>query len=413
MSDSSVDHVIIIGAGPLVAPAYRLAREVLGLATIGVDRDGTALAQVGADIAAFVSTKDVEAVVAEMQRLAAAYRIVGVFTCGADVEVTVAAVAEALGLPCIPLEVARRCNDKVAMHRFLDQRGFTAKARWALVHSLEEAQRAVARIGFPCVLKPIDNCASRGVQIIADPTLLAEAFTLAAESNIGAAGVLLEEALAGSKHTVEMIVENGQWHLLSIIDTHYISPRWPCETGLETTSLPEAEQQRAFEFAAAVARDFGIDFGCHKIDINRAADGTLTLIELTARLSGGFHCQIVSPLAFGSNDILAGLKMACGLGLDASAIAHKWQRGAAVRCAFPAPGRLMHIDTTAAQAVPGVREVFVMRRLGDIVGPYLNSADRPAFVIAEGATTAEAIATAEAAVALLVLETEALQDQEA
>ncbi|MGQ9812633.1 MAG: hypothetical protein ACUVQ2_04420 [Dissulfurimicrobium sp.] len=91
---------------------------------------------------------------------------------------------------------------------------------------------------------------------------------------------------------------------LTFIDTHYISKRWPCETGLNTTKQPLTMQERMFKFASNVARLIGIDFNAHKVDINIAPDGSIKLIELTARLSGGFHCQYASPLAFGSNDIL-------------------------------------------------------------------------------------------------------------
>ena len=398
MTAAEKEYVIIIGASDLVLPAYRIAREDMGLGVIAVDYNPNAPGMKVADIPVAVSTKDVGAVVSAMRELNRKHRIKGVFTCGADVEITVSAVSEALGLPGIPVEVSRRCNDKLLMHRHLDSQGFSEKAKYKVANSLEAALAAAGFIGFPCVIKPLDNCASRGVQRVERLEELKQAYDLAEHFNVDpAGGVLIEECLEGSKHTIEMIAWNGAWHLLSIIDTHYISPRWPCETGLNTTVQSPGMQERMFRFSEKVARIIGIDFNAHKVDINIADDGTIKLIELTARLSGGFHCQYASPLAFGSNDIRAALKLSIGLPLDLEDIRHKYERGAAVRVVFPEPGRIISISgVEEAKSSPRVDQVFVWKSAGDSVGPYYNSADRPAFVIAGGMTTAEAIKNAEA-----------------
>lgn len=403
------EYVIMIGGGELTMPAYVIAREQLGLGIIAMDYDPETPGMRYADEAVPISTKDAHAAAEAAGSLADRLPIRGVFTVGADVEVTVAAVADALGLPGVSLDVARRCNDKVLTHRHLDSVGFTEKPAYAVVHTAAEAASAAATIGFPCVVKPIDNCASRGVQRVDSMEQVADAFALASRFNLDqGAGVLIEECLLGSKHTVEMIAYEGEWHLLSIIDTHYISPRWPCETGLNTTTLPPAQQRRLFDFAARAAKSVGIEFGAHKVDVNLAADGAVRLIELTARLSGGFHCQYASPLAHGSHDIRAALKLAIGRPLDMDDIRHTHERGAAVRAVFPEPGVIVGIDgVDEALALPGVQKVFVWKKIGDTVSPYRNSADRCAFVIADGATVQEAIANAEDGVSAVRITTAA------
>jgi biotin carboxylase len=400
-------YVLIVGASELVMPAYHIAREELGLGVIALDYDSEAPGMRYADYSIQVSTKDVPAAVNAAKQASRKFPISGVFTAGADVEITVAAIAEALSLPGISLEVAERCNDKLKMHAFLDTKSFQAKARYKVVNSAEETQQAVHEIGLPCVLKPLDNCASRGVQRVDSLNDLTDAYKLAASNNGGRGGeVLVEECLQGTKHTVEMIVWKGQWHLLSIIDTHYISPRWPCETGLNTTMQSLEMQEKMFSFSRDLSRLIGIDFGAHKVDINIGENGEISLIELTARLSGGFHCQYASPIAFGSHDIRAALRLAVGQPLDMKDIEHKWNRGSAVRAVFPAPGIVSSIASLdKVRSVRGVKEVFVWCKQGDKVGPYHNSADRVAFVIAEGKTTEEAIENADNARNALNIET--------
>lgn len=392
-------YVLIVGASELVMPAYRIAREELGLGVIALDYDSKAPGMGYADHSIIVSTKDVSAAVSAAKQASNKFPISGVFTAGADVEITVAAIAEALSLPGISLDVAERCNDKLKMHAFLDTKSFQEKAQYRVVNSAEETQQAVGEIGLPCVLKPLDNCASRGVQRVDALNDLADAYKLAASNNGSRGGeVLVEECLQGTKHTVEMIVWKGQWHLLSIIDTHYISPRWPCETGLNTTMQPLEMQEKIFSFSRDLSRLIGVDFGAHKVDINIGENGEISLIELTARLSGGFHCQYASPIAFGSHDIRAALKLAVGMPIDLDDIEHKWNRGSAVRAVFPQPGIVNSITgLQQAREMMGVDELFVWCKQGDKVGPYLNSADRVAFVIAGGETTEEAIINAECA----------------
>lgn len=401
------EYVIIVGASDLVMPAFRIAREDLGLGIIAVDYNPDAPGMKYAEVPVAVSTKDVSAVLSALQELRKTLAIIGVFTCGADVEVTVAAIAEALNLPGIPVEVARRCNDKLLMHQHLDSLGFTGRARYRLVKSFDEALSAGNFAGYPCIIKPLDNCASRGVQRVEAREVMEEAYRLAVSFNGERGGeVLVEECLEGTKHTIEMITWKNAWHLLSIIDTHYISPRWPCETGLNTTIQSKTVQEKMFRFAEEVARLVGISFGANKVDVNLAQDGTIKLIELTARLSGGFHCQYASPLAFGSNDIRAALKLSIGLPLDLEDIRHRFEKGAAVRAVFPEPGTIVSISgIEEARKVPEVDQVFVWKEIGDSVGPYHNSADRPAFVIAAGNTTEDAVLNAERGAGLIRIET--------
>lgn len=402
------DYVIIVGASPLVFPAYRIAREDLGLGIIAFDWDPDAIGMRYADIPVIVSTKDIDAAITQARKLAAQYSIRGVFTCGADIEVTIAAIAEALELPGIPMEVALTCNDKIAMHQYLDKQDFTAKPRYHVVTTLHDAQEAVTNIGLPCFIKPIANCGSRGVQKLSNVKELPVAFELARKLNLGKDNrVLLEQALEGSKHTVEMIVANGKRYLLSIIDTHYISERWPCESLLHTTLLSELDQSRLFEFSSSVAESIGIDIGAHKVDVNLDSQGNISLIELTARLSGGFHCQYASPLAYGSNDIRAALRLAVGQTLELEDIKHQFNRGSAVKSLLPPPGRIRNITgLDEARGMAGVKEIFFWKGVGEDVGPYYNSTDRFAFVITSGETTMEAIAVANKAAECIKIETQ-------
>ena len=77
----------------------------------------------------------------------------------------------------------------------------------ALAYSLEEAASVIDEIGLPCVVKPLDNCASRGIQRVADETELEGAYDLAvgaartttvgASMDVKAGAVVLLDAASG------------------------------------------------------------------------------------------------------------------------------------------------------------------------------------------------------------------------
>lgn len=59
-----------------------------------------------------------------------------------------------------------------------------------------------------------------------------------------------------------------------------------------------------------------------------------------------------------------------------------------------------------AAHMPGVERIVWLPELGDTIGPYQNSTQRPGFVIAGGDTIDQAIANAEAAANVIHVVTE-------
>src|SRR5438477_12059244 len=107
----------------------------------------------------------------------------------ADVPVTVATVAAALGLPGIPIAAARLAADKLAMKRAFKTAGIPIPWFEAIA-SLDELRAIVASRGLPLVLKPIDGRGARGVLRLTAATDLAWAYAHAT-SQSRAGGVMV------------------------------------------------------------------------------------------------------------------------------------------------------------------------------------------------------------------------------
>lgn len=153
--------VMILGAGIYQLPLILQAKR-MGLYTVVVSRDGNYPGfQVGDKIYK-IDTRDQEAVLSAARE----EQIHGICTSGTDVAVrTIGYVCQELGLWGIGREAARIVTDKKEMKEaFWEHKVRTADFR--VVRSMEEARVAAGELGFPLVLKAVDNSGSRGVYCI-------------------------------------------------------------------------------------------------------------------------------------------------------------------------------------------------------------------------------------------------------
>src|SRR5205085_11636667 len=130
-----------------------------GLRVAAFDGNPSALALQDADVAEVVNFVEVPQAVEAARRV----RPHGVLTITSDrAVVAVAAVAEALGLPGIGVDVALGLTHKIEMRRRLEAAG-VPQPRFGSARTIEEARDAVAHVGFPNVIKPADSGGQRGV----------------------------------------------------------------------------------------------------------------------------------------------------------------------------------------------------------------------------------------------------------
>lgn len=396
--------VLIVGAGLLQIPAIEIARS-LGYRVTVTDRDPHAAGFALADEHVVLDTKDVDGHVALARDLAGRGDLAAVFTEGADVEVTVAEAARAAGLPGVDPRAARIVNDKAAFRRCCEAAGLPGPG-FREVETVAQARAAARDIGLPVIIKALDNSGSRGATKVVTTDAVDDAFHEAMRWT-GSATVLVEECLAGPEQSVETIVADGVHHRCNIVDRPFAFDPYPIEIGHDNpTVLEPAQQDEIYALVEASARAAGIDLGAAKADTMWTARGPIVL-EMTARLSGGFHSQYTSPLAFGTNDIKAALDLALGKPLDLADVTPRWQRVSICRSLFPEPGRIVAVDgVEAALEIPGVEHVLFRMEVGEEIPEYRTCVDRPGFVITCADTRAEATAALEAAIETIAIQTE-------
>lgn len=401
---SGLPTILIVSGGLLQIPAIIQAKE-LGMITAVSDLNPNAPAMKYADIRLNLDTWDIQGHIREAKKLAQTHNLVGVYTQGADVEATVAETAKALNLPGTSTEAAWNCKNKARMRKVFVQKGMN-KVDFEEVDNEKDGLIAAKRIGFPIIVKNLDNSASRGTTVVYKESELGEAIEKAkAASKTKTA--LIEKFLTGTEHSVDMIVFNGRYYPAGICDRPFSPPPFRIELGhINPTNLTREQQSKIYKLTEESGLALGIDFGVAKADIIYTEKGPI-ILEMTNRLSGGFDSQYTKPAATGLNLIRPTMKMALGGKPDFNDLKVKLHRHSACLALFPKPGKIISIKgTEEALKMPEILNVILNAKVGDQVKDAQASADRIGFVIGVGDTRAKAINSVNKAIKKISIETE-------
>lgn len=195
--------ILILGAG-LWQIAYLKKAKELGLYVCATDWSDNPEGKKYADVFEPISVRDKEKTLA----FAIENKVDAIFT-NSDVAVpTVAYVAEKLNIPCFTQQQASIATDKFQMRNFIKAIGLQTPDYY-LCSTLDELCDKYKLLNNKCIIKPIDNCGSRGVYIIES---LEQLLSVAEETfeNSFSGKILIEEFMVGKESSVEVLVDEGQ-----------------------------------------------------------------------------------------------------------------------------------------------------------------------------------------------------------
>jgi biotin carboxylase len=395
---------MIVGAGFSQRPAIARMRAA-GARVVAVDADPDAPGFADADVAEVIDFAEIPQIVEAARR----GRVDGVLTVASDRAVPiVAAVADALGLPGIGPETARVMTNKIAMRERLAAHGL-AQPRFVPIRN-GSAASATASVSYPAVLKAADSGGQRGLFKIERPHEVAERLpeTLAVSSSREA---LLEEFHDGLELNAMVVVRGGEPLVLTLSD-RLRPPGDGFGVGwihLYPASLSAAQRGAAERLAAEAAVACGLGDGIAFPQLLVCADGEIRVVEIGARIAAGQMADLVNH-AVGVDLVAVALLQALGRPVPDELVAKRREQPLAIRFLTASPGPLPTGTVRAVSGLervrgaPGVVEADLYLELGETIRPVRLDIDRRGYVIALGATSAEALERAEAAAALLVVE---------
>jgi len=399
--------LFIVGGGIETVPAVKLAQQ-MGLHVVVSDMNPQAPALLAADDALLASTYDAPGTVAAAREYHRQRPIDGVICVATDVPYTVAVVADALGLPGIPFAAARLATDKLLMKERFAADG-VAIPWFCRVASAGQLKTLAAERGLPLVVKPVDSRGARGVLRLTTAVDLDWAFAHAAD-NSPTGRVMVEEFLLGPQISTESLVIDGVCHTPGFSDRNYqllerYAPHMIENGGDLPSFLPEEVQQRVKELVGRAAASMGIVNGVVKGDIVVSDDGP-RVIELAARLSGGYFCTHEIPLNTGVDLVGCAIRQCLGERLDPGELQPRYQRPICQRYLFPEPGEVVSVrGFDQASQLPGVELCEVRVKPGDQVSPINSHPARAGVLICSGETRQQALVCAETAIDLIKIHT--------
>ena len=375
--DLSGKRLLILGGGLWQLEYVRRARQ-LRLETWVTDWSPSALARGEADHFVPIDLKDCEATLALARRA----HVDGVLT-AADIGVPTAAhVAARLGLPGHSPALADDATNKFKMRQRSEAAGIPCPW-YRRVRSIDDAVALIDGHALPAIVKPVDNCSSRGVRWIDRKADIAPAVSDALKvSRAGEA--LIEQFLLGTEGSIETLVQDGRIVILGICDKtksplpdrYDLELRYPGAFEAPVRASLEALVQR-------IVSGFGVTSGILHIEFLVSDDTrTVYLIEFAIRGCGSKVATHLMPALTGVDVVRVVIRQALGLRtpIEPTHAGH----GALHFLLFPR-GRVTAVHgVDAARQLPGVIDACVERRAGDFIDDVHDGRSRPGHVLVCG-----------------------------
>jgi biotin carboxylase len=397
-----VKTVLFLGAGRHQRAAILQAKE-MGLRVAAIDGNPNALALGDADIGEVVNFVEIPKAIEFAERI----RPDGVLTITSDrAVVAVAAVAEALGLPGIGVDVATGLTHKIEMRRRLEAAGLP-QPRFGSARTLEEARTSAEHVGFPLVIKPADSGGQRGVFRLESPADLEARFDESLALSRGGE-IILEQFVEGTEMNAMAVVRDGEVTQLTLSDRHRppgigFAVGWIHAYPAALNGSGTAEAQSLVE---RTVQALGLRNGIAFPQLIVREDGSIDVIEVAARIPGGQMADLVKH-AVGVDLVEVALRFALGEPIPDELVVPKFRQPVTIRFLTASPGPLPTglVQAPArlekALAAPGVVAAASYIVPGETIRPVTVDGDRRGYVIAIGDTGPDALARAEAAAALV------------
>lgn len=389
MSTSYDKRLFILGASVLQLPAIKKAKE-MGLYVAVADINPEAVGIPFADEFFKVSTIDEIGV----YEAAKHFKADGIVTLATDMPMrSVAYACNKLGLVGISYETAIKATDKGEMMKAFEEHGI--EHPWFyILDSIDTLAQIREQITYPCICKPTDNAGSRGVILINSETELSSGVKYS--SAHGRKGsVIIEEYMLGSEVSVEIIVCNGVPNVLAVTDKLTTGAPHFVEMGHSQPSIiAEDDADKIKDLACRAVKAIGIGNGPAHVEIMLTEDGP-KIIELGARLGGDCITSHLVPLSTGIDMVKAAIRVALGETPD---ISPKFSKGSAIRYFDVPNGVIEKIEGVYdTKEIDGIREVVLLKNIGDSVHKITSSIDRVGFIIAQSESVKEAVQLCERA----------------
>lgn len=236
----------------------------------------------------------------------------GILTNSEPAFVSMAEAAEKLGLRCMSMESTKLYKNKFLMREFCHKHGLLSPA-YRCCTNLNEALVFFDQLQKKCIIKPLDNSASRGVFSINNAAELKEHFEECISASSAAnPAIIIEEYVTGTEFTIDGLMTPKGHRCLAISEKKHYAYN-------ENVAYQLLFDNKNARFDYNVLRKVndqlvdltGIPFGLTHAEY-KFCNGKFYLIEIQARGGGNFIATDIVPFISGIDSYTEQLKWAVG-----------------------------------------------------------------------------------------------------
>ncbi|EMI20547.1 carbamoyl-phosphate synthase large chain [Rhodopirellula maiorica SM1] len=292
-----------------------------------------------------------------------------------------AVVSQRMGLPGPSIRAAHISCNKFEQRTICASSGFETP-KFFQCKSPEEADKAAREIGFPLIVKPVDNRGSFGVNRVDSPEQVRHAYWDAV-CNSHSRYVLLEEFIHGVQITVDgyAFPKSGCRSLALATKTLLDDPeRQVAVDIIYPGELPKHVRQKAMQINEQINTALGYDFGMTHSEYMVTEDERIILIESANRGGGCFTSELIAPTVSGID--LVGQYISDTAGETQDLYTAPNETPTILKFITFPPGQVKGITgTEAAMKTEGTLALRLQIAAGSDIQPVSTDANRHGFII--------------------------------
>ena len=326
--------ILILGGGDNQLPLIKRAKE-LGLYVVLCDFRNDVPGIALSDIHYQIDTLDPYILV----KVGEKENVNGIITNSEPAFISMAEAAKKLALRCMNIESTKLYKNKFLMREFCHQHGFLSP-QYRCCTTKEEALDFFNGLKTKCVIKPLDNSASRGVFSVNNENDIKNHF----DECIGASSaanhaIIIEEYVTGTEFTIDgLMTPKGHRSLAISEKKHYAyneNVAYQLLFDNHTKGFDYAELRRINDQLVDLTKmPFGLTHAEYKF-----SNGKFYLIEIQARGGGNFIATEIVPFISGIDSYTEQIKWSVGDAVNVDYDYGRMTNRCAVLHFFDIPGK--------------------------------------------------------------------------
>ena len=358
--------ILILGAGIMQVPVIKKVKE-LGFTPVVTDYAADAPGFKFSNNNHYISTLDYEKIL----ELAKDEEVVGVLTTSDAPVRVVARVANQLGLNAMSEETAHICTNKLRQRLLFKKHGVNCP-------NFEIVDRVASNISFqsfPCIVKPIDSSASRGVSIAHNIDDLKVSVDYAFRFS-NADQILVEQYVGGREFSVETFTQDNQTTVIAITEKHLLDNGFFVEnTHIEPAGVSIHEAELITEEVRKAIAAVGLNNSPSHTEV-KLCDGNVYVIEIACRLGGDYITSDLCKLSTGIDMLENLVKVSIGERINTEQS----------MCRFASVQFINNLNYNAcARYIEENKDSIIRYEIEPFKDkPIMNSLDRLGYIIIEG-----------------------------